>query len=115
MSSRALQDIQRSLNAIRGELEQTTWETRLEALQLMLSTSEAVVAMARKLGAPKRRSVKARKAVPAPIKSQHQKTVQATPKASVNTVGFGPSQAPQRPTPPLGSQRNDPPGAANDR
>lgn len=107
MSSRALQDIQTSLNAIRGELDQANWEARLEALQLMLSTSEEVLAMARKLGAPKRRSVKARRAIPAPVKRKHQKTIKVASDAPANTIDVGPLQAPQRPMPPLGSQRSD--------
>ncbi len=42
-------DIQRALNAIRSELDDANQQTRLEVLQLMLASSESIVAAARKL------------------------------------------------------------------
>ena len=50
--SNILTGIQQALEAIRIEAEKADWQLRLEILQLMLSTSESVVAGARKQAAP---------------------------------------------------------------
>ena len=57
MNKSALQDIQQSLNAIRGEIEQVDDETKWAALELMLSTSSSVVALAKKMAKPETKSV----------------------------------------------------------
>ena len=62
--SNILKGIQRALEAIRIESEAADWQLRLEILQLILSTSESVVADARKLTAPEVRQVK--QTVPVP-------------------------------------------------
>ncbi len=49
MNSSALKDIQQSLNIIRAEIETVDAETKMAALELIMSTSQSVVAMARKL------------------------------------------------------------------
>ena len=56
--------IQQALEAIRLETEKADWQLRLEILQLMLSTSESVVAGARKQAAPQVKQVK--QTVPVP-------------------------------------------------
>jgi hypothetical protein len=56
--SNILRGIQQALEAIRIETEATDWQLRLEILQLILSTSESVVAGARKQTAPEVRQVK---------------------------------------------------------
>ena len=48
MNKSALQDIQQALNAIRNEIERVDDETKWAALELMLSTSSSVVALAKK-------------------------------------------------------------------
>ena len=53
MNNSALNDIQQSLNIIRAEIEQVDSETKIAALELIMSTSQSVVAMARKLTKPK--------------------------------------------------------------
>ena len=53
MNNSALKDIQQSLNIIRTEIEQVDAETKMAALELIMSTSQSVVAMARKLTKPK--------------------------------------------------------------
>ena len=53
MNNSALKDIQQSLNIIRAEIEQVDSETKMAALELIMSTSQSVVAMARKLTKPK--------------------------------------------------------------
>ena len=53
MNNSALKDIQQALNIIRTEIEQVDAETKMAALELIMSTSQRVVAMARKLTKPK--------------------------------------------------------------
>ena len=62
--SNILRGIQQALEAIRIETEKADWQLRLEILQLILSTSESVVADARKLTAPEVKKVK--QTVPVP-------------------------------------------------
>ena len=62
--SNILKGIQQALEAIRIESESADWQLRLEILQLILSTSESVVAGARKQAAPEVRQVK--QTVPVP-------------------------------------------------
>ena len=52
MNKSALQDIQQALNAIRGEIERVDDETKWAVLELMLSTSNSVVALAKKMAKP---------------------------------------------------------------
>ena len=52
MNTSALEDIQKALNAIRGDIERVDAETKLAALELVVGTSQSVVAMARKLTTP---------------------------------------------------------------
>lgn len=49
MSKNALQDIQRSLNAIRNTVSAEDARTQMAALQLLLSASESIVQLARKM------------------------------------------------------------------
>ena len=58
MNKSALQDIQQALNAIRGEIERVDDETKWAALELMLRTSNRVVALANKMAKPDTRIVK---------------------------------------------------------
>ena len=53
MNNSALKDIQQALNIIRAEIEKVDAETKMAALELIMSTSQSVVAMARKLTKPK--------------------------------------------------------------
>ena len=62
--SNILKGIQQALEAIRIESDRADWQLRLEILQLILSTSESVVAGARKLTAPEVHQVK--QTVPVP-------------------------------------------------
>ena len=52
MNKSALQDIQQALKAIRGEIERVDDETKWAALELMLGTSNSVVALAEKMAKP---------------------------------------------------------------
>ena len=62
--SNILKGIQQALEAIRIETEKADWQLRLEILQLILSTSESVVADAHKQAALGVRQVK--QTVPVP-------------------------------------------------
>jgi len=59
-----LRGVQQALEAIRIETEAADWQLRLEILQLILSTSESVVAAARKKAEPEVKQVK--QTVPVP-------------------------------------------------
>ena len=59
-----LRGVQQALEAIRIETEKADWQLRLEILQLILSTSESVVAAARKQAEPEVKQVK--QTVPVP-------------------------------------------------
>ena len=54
----ALTDIQRALETIRIASEKADWQRKLDILLLMLSTSQSVIANARKLTEPERKQVK---------------------------------------------------------
>ena len=62
--SNILTGIQQALEAIRIETEKADWQLRLEILQLILSTSESVVAAARKQAAPQVKQVKQKVPIP---------------------------------------------------
>ncbi|MDB3911810.1 hypothetical protein N9381_08510 [Paracoccaceae bacterium] len=85
----ALQDIQQALTAISGEIERVDDETKWAALELMLSTSNSVVTLAKKMAKPETKTVK------------QQTPPQTTPKDTERT-----DFTPVRPQPPLPNQRN---------
>ena len=64
MNNSALKDIQQSLNIIRTEIVKVDDETKMAALELIMSTSQSVVAMARKLTKPKVRTKIKKVAIP---------------------------------------------------
>lgn len=106
MTGRAVKDVQRALDAIRSELDGANWQTRLEALQVMLTASEQIVAMARKLDPPKHKQAKrakpiAQRSLPKPSPTQ-------MPSADMRkgTPATNRSLAPIKPVPPLASQRD---------
>ena len=102
MNKSALQDIQQALNAIRGEIERTDDETKWAALELMLSTSNAVVALAKKMAKPETKTVTRTVAVPkTKIVKQQTPQQQKIPKDTEPT-----DFTPIRPQPPLPNQRN---------
>ena len=99
MNKSALQDIQQALNAIRSEVEHVDDETKWAALELMLSTSNSVVALAKKMAKPE--TVTRTIAVPKTKIVKQQTPPQTTPK-DIERTDF----APIRPQPPLPNQRN---------
>lgn len=104
MNKSALQDIQQALNAIRSEIERVDDATKWAALELMLSTSASVVALAKKMAEPETRTVTRTVAVPKTkiIKQEPQQQQQVTPKDTERT-----DFSPIRPQPPLPNQRDN--------
>ena len=100
MNKSALQDIQQALNAIRGEIERVDGETKWAALELMLSTSSSVVALAKKMTKPQTKTVTRTAAVPKTKIVKQEPQQQATPKDTERT-----DFTPIRPQPPLPNQQ----------
>ena len=101
MNKSALQDIQQALNAIRGEIERVDDETKWAALELMLSTSNSVVALAKKMAKPETKTVTRMVTVPKTKIVKQQTPPQTIPKDTERT-----DFTPIRPQPPLPNQRN---------
>ena len=101
MNKSALQDIQQALNAIRGEIERVDDETKWATLELMLSTSSSVVALAKKMVKPETKTVTRPVAVPKTKIVRQEPQQQKIPK-DIERTDF----APIRPQPPLPNQRN---------
>ena len=101
MNKSALQDIQQALNAIRSEIERTDDETKWAALELMLSTSNSVVALAKKMAKPETKTVTRPVAVPK-IKIVRQEPQQQKIPKDTQPTDF----TPIRPQPPLPNKRN---------
>ena len=57
MNKSALQDIQKTLNIIRNQIDAVDADTKWAALELMLSTSSSVVALAKKMTKPDTKTV----------------------------------------------------------
>jgi len=96
MNKSALQDIQQALNAIRSEIERVDDETKWAALELMLSTSSSVVALAKKITKPETKTVTRTVAVPKTKIVKQQTPPQTIPKDTERT-----DFTPIRPQPPL--------------
>ena len=101
MNKSALQDIQQALNAIRSEIERVDDETKWAALELMLGTSGSVVALAKKMVKPEKKTVTRTVAVPKTMVVKQEPQQQTTPKDAEPT-----DFTPIRPQPPLPNQRN---------
>ena len=101
MNKSALEDIQQALNVIHGEIERTDDETKWAALELMLSTSNSVVALAKKMAKPETKTVTRTVAVPKTKIVKQQMPPQTTPKDAEP-----PDFTPNRPQPPLPNKRN---------
>ena len=93
--------ILQALNAIRSEIECTDDETKWAALELMLSTSSSVVALAKKMVKPETKTVTHTVAVPKTQIVKQEPQQQTTPKDTERT-----DFTPIRPQPPLPNQRN---------
>ena len=101
MNNTALRDIQQALNAIRSELERVDDETKWSALELMLSASASVVALAKKMAKPETKTVTRTIAVP---KTKIVK--QPTPQPSVANNTAATDTSPVTPQRPLANQQD---------
>ena len=102
MNNSALKDIQQALNIIRTEIEQVDTETKMVALELIMSTSQRVVAMARKLTKPKVRTKTA--AIP---KTKIVKQQVAQPKQEKEPQNKPSVIKPIKPTQPLKNKQSE--------
>jgi len=102
MNKSALQDIQQALNAIRSEIERVDDETKWAALELMLGTSNSVVALAKRMAKPETKIVTRTVAIPKTKIVKQEPQQQMTPKDTERT-----DFTPIRPQPPLPNQRDD--------
>ena len=102
MNKSAIQDIQQSLNTIRGEIEKKDDETKWAALELMLGTSSSVVALAKRMAKPETKTVTRTVAVPK-TKIVKQEPQQQTKHRDTERKDF----TPIRPQPPLPNQQDD--------
>ena len=109
MNKSALQDIQQALNAIRGEIERVDDETKWTALELMLSTSSSVVALAKKMAKPEAKTVTRTISIPQTkvVKQPQQQSTQqsSASKITPNDSSDASAVASVRPQPPLSNQR----------
>ena len=101
MNKTALQDIQKTLNIIRNQIDVMDAETKWAALELMLGTSNSVVALAKKMAKPETKTVTRTIAVPKTKIVKQQTPPHTTPK-DIERTDF----TPIRPQPPLPNQRN---------
>lgn len=99
----AIDDIQQALNAIRQHTDKADWQLRLEALELMLSTSQSVVARARQLVEPK---VKTRIVTVPKHKTVRRYVEVPKPQAAPSTAVEPNSTQPIEPVPQLANQQN---------
>ena len=102
MNKSAPKDIQQALNAIRSEIERVDDETKWAALELMLSTSSSVVALAKKMAKPEVKTVTHTVAVLKTKIVKQEPKQQATPK-DTEPKDF----TPVRPQPPLPNQQGN--------
>ena len=101
MNKTALQDIQKTLNIIRNQIDAVDADTKWAALELMLASSASIVALAKKMVKPETKTVTRTIAVPKTKIVKQQTPPRTTPK-DIERTDF----TPIRPQPPLPNQRN---------
>ena len=101
MNKTALQDIQKTLNIIRNQINAVDSDTKWVALELILASSASVVALAKKMTKPETKTVIRTVAVPKTKIVKQQTPPQTIPKDTERT-----DFTPIRPQPPLPNQRN---------
>ena len=102
MNKTALQDIQKTRNIIRNQIDAVDADTKWVALELMLASSTSVVALAKKMTKPDTKTDTRTIAVPKTKIVTQQPQHTTTPKGSERT-----NFAPIRPQPPLPNQQDD--------
>ena len=93
--------MQQTLNAIRSDIERVDDETKWAALEIMLGTSGSVVALAKKMVKPEKKTVTRTVAVPK-TKIVTQQPQQQTTSKDTERTDF----TPIRPQPPLPNQQD---------
>ena len=84
MNKTALQDIQKTLNIIRNQIDVVDAETKWAALELMLASSASVVALAKKMTNPDTKTVT--RTILIPKTKVIKQPAQQTSKTSANDV-----------------------------
>ena len=102
MNKSALQDIQKTLNIIRNQIEAADSDTKWAALELMLASSASIVAVAKKMAKPDTKTVTCTIAVPKTKIVKQQPQQQTMPKDTERT-----DFTPVRPQPPLPNQQGN--------
>ena len=102
MNKTALQDIQKTLNIFRNQIDVVDADTKWAALELMLASSASVVALAKKMAKPETKTITRTVAVPKTKIVKQQTPPQTTPKDTERT-----DFAPIRPQPPLSNQQDN--------
>ena len=100
MNKTALQDIQKTLNIIRNQIDAVDTDTKWAALELMLASSASIVALAKKMTKPETKTVTRTVAVPKTKIVKQQIPPQTTPKDTERT-----DFTPISPQPPLSNQQ----------
>jgi hypothetical protein len=99
MNKTALQDIQRTLNIIRNQIDAVDAETKWAALELILASSSSIVALAKKITKPGTKTVTRTISIP---KTKIVKQPVPKPANQKATKDIEPkSKAPIRPQKPL--------------
>jgi len=102
MNKTALQDIQKTLNIIRNQIDAVDAETKWAALELMLASSASIVALAKKMAKPDTKTVTPTVTVP------NTKIVkQPTPRLTVPRDTEKTDFTPVRLQPPLPNQQGN--------
>jgi hypothetical protein len=102
MNKTALQDIQKTLNIIRNQIDAVDTATKWAALELILASSVSVVALAKKMTKPDTKTVTRTVAVPKTKIVKQEPQQQLTPKDTERT-----DFTPVRPQPPLPNQQGN--------
>ena len=99
MNKTALQDIQKTLNIIRNQIEALDADTKWAALELMLTSSASVVALARKVTKPDTKTVTRKISIPKtkvikkPVQQASKPTANHVARTAINPI------TPQKPLP----------------
>ena len=102
MNKSALQDIQKTLNIIRNQIEAADSDTKWAALELMLASSASIVALTKKMTKPETKTITRTVAVPKTKIGKQQTPPQTVPKDTERT-----DFTPVHPQKPLSNQQSN--------
>ena len=98
MNKTALHDIQKTLNIIRNQIEAVDADTKWAALELMLTSSASVVALAKKMTKPDTKTVTRKNSIPKtkvikhPVQQASRSDANDAVRTAINPI------SPQKPT-----------------